>query len=54
MYANSVISENKTVMTHSESFRIMLDDARDWAERSGLTEKDVDMAIKSVRRRKMS
>ncbi|MBQ7267333.1 MAG: hypothetical protein IJR11_03080 [Synergistaceae bacterium] len=54
MYANAVISKNDTAMTCSESFRNMLDDSRDWAERSGLTEKDVDEAIKSVRRRKMS
>ena len=35
-----------------ESFRNMLDEAKDWAERSGLTERDVDEAVKSVRRRK--
>lgn len=54
MYANAVddvVSRNET---YSDSFRLMLDDSRAWAERSGLTEKDVDEAIKSVRRRKMA
>ena len=37
-----------------ERFRIMLDDAKDWAERFGLTESDVDEAVKAVRKRKKS
>ncbi|MBR1658518.1 MAG: hypothetical protein IJ697_08650 [Synergistaceae bacterium] len=36
----------------SESFRTMLDDAKEWAERSGLREEDIDDVIKSVRRKK--
>ncbi|MBR4197079.1 MAG: hypothetical protein IKQ95_10300 [Synergistaceae bacterium] len=35
-----------------ESFRIMLDEAKDWAERSGLTEDDIADAVKSVRTRR--
>lgn len=35
-----------------ERFRIMLDEAKDWAEHSGLTERDVDEAVKAVRKRK--
>ncbi len=57
MYANSdnaVMTENDTALTFSDSFRIMLDDARKWAERSGFIEEDVDSIIKSVRKRKRS
>ena len=38
--------------TFVERFKMMLDEARDWAERSGLTESDIDEAVKAVRRRK--
>lgn len=38
----------------SESFRTMLDDAEEWAERSGLREEDIDDVIKTVRKRKLS
>lgn len=55
MYANPeniVLTENDTTLTYSDSFGIMLDDARKWAERSGFIEEDVDSIIKAVRRSK--
>ncbi len=44
----NVTTENDNVLR----FRKMLDEARDWAERSGLREDMIDDIIKSVRRRK--
>lgn len=55
MYANPeniVLTENDTALTYSDSFGIMLDDAKEWAERSGFIEEDVDSIIKAVRRSK--
>ena len=47
--AEAVMIRNDDTLV--ERFRIMLDEAKDWAERSGLTEKDVDEAVKVVRMR---
>ncbi len=47
-HAENVMTENDNALT----FRMMLDEARDWAERSGLREDMIDDIIKSVRRRK--
>ncbi len=55
MYTNAVDSAMTfadTALMSSENFRIMLDEAHDWAERSGLKEKDVNDIIKDVRRKK--
>ena len=50
--AEAVMIRNDNTLI--ERFRIMLDEAKDWAERSGLTERDVDEAVKAVRKRKKS
>ena len=48
----AVLTRNYDADVLNVHFRIMLDEAQEWAERSGLRESDVAEAVKSVRRRK--
>ena len=48
----AVLTRNYDADVLNVHFRMMLDEAQEWAERSGLRESDVAEAVKSVRRRK--
>ncbi len=45
-------TKNDTAIMYKGNFRMMLDDAKNWAERSGFKEEDIDSVIKHVRERK--
>ena len=45
----TAMTENDTAIMYEGNFRMMLDDAKNWAERSGFREEDIDSIIKCVR-----
>ena len=51
MYTETVAPESEVLRGLPEDFRAMLDEAREWAKRSGLREEDVSGIIKAVRRK---
>ena len=48
----NAVAENDTAFAYEGNFRMMLDEAKSWAERSGFKEEDIDSIIKHVRGQK--
>lgn len=52
MYAEATAPEPEILRGSPEIFSVMLDEASEWAKRSGLREEDISEIIKAVRRKR--